>query len=69
MTHAMIGALEINLKRTPPVPSLGHYYSPHYESYMWAVFLWAYSQSGYEPLLQRAQAALTDMMVRMRARS
>ena len=37
-------------------------YSPHYQSYIWAVYLWAYSSSGYTPLLQRAQNALSIMM-------
>jgi hypothetical protein len=37
-------------------------FSPHYESYIWAVYLWAYSRSGFTPLLERAQAGLTTMM-------
>ena len=37
-------------------------YSPHYESYIWAVYLWAYAQCGFAPLLERAQAGLSTMM-------
>eukprot|EP00750_Incisomonas_marina_P032186 INCI8939.2.p1 GENE.INCI8939.2~~INCI8939.2.p1 ORF type:complete len:787 (-),score=99.24 INCI8939.2:698-3058(-) len=37
-------------------------FSPHYESYIWAVYLLGYAQSGFEPLLSRAQTALTTMM-------
>jgi hypothetical protein len=31
------------------------HYSPHYEAYQWAVYLWGYSVSGFAPLLERAQ--------------
>ena len=37
-------------------------YSPHYDSYQWAVYLWGYSVSGFAPLLERAQTALGIMM-------
>jgi hypothetical protein len=37
-------------------------YSAHYESYIWAVYLWAYSQCGYQPLYDRAFAAIENMM-------
>jgi hypothetical protein len=40
----------------------GAAYSPHYEAYIWAVFLWAYDRCGYTPLLDRAVAGLTTMM-------
>ena len=30
-------------------------YSPHYQSYIWAVYLWAHAQSGFAPLYDRAQ--------------
>jgi hypothetical protein len=40
----------------------GASFSPHYESYIWAVFLWAHGQCGFAPLLERAQAGLTRMM-------
>ena len=37
-------------------------YSPHFQSYIWAVYLWGYQQSAYQPLLDRAQKAITIMM-------
>ena len=37
-------------------------FSPHYQAYIWAVYLLGYQHSGYAPLLERAQAALTIMM-------
>lgn len=37
-------------------------FSPHYESYIWAAYLWAYSRSGFQPLLDRAQTGLRLMM-------
>ena len=46
-----------------------HYYeedftlfSPHYEAYLWAVFLWAYGQTGYPLLLERAKTAIRMTM-------
>jgi len=35
---------------------------PHYESYLWACFLWAYHQTGYELFYQRAESALRITM-------
>jgi hypothetical protein len=37
-------------------------YSPHYEAYIWAVYLWGYSVTGFAPLLERAAAGLGTMM-------
>lgn len=37
-------------------------YSPHYQCYIWAVYLWGYSVSGYTPLLERPLNAITAMM-------
>eukprot|EP00756_Hemistasia_phaeocysticola_P049171 Hpha_TRINITY_DN23611_c0_g1::TRINITY_DN23611_c0_g1_i1::g.57513::m.57513 len=37
-------------------------YSPHYQAYLWAVYLWAYKVSGYQPLYDRAMAAIRIMM-------
>ena len=34
------------------------HYAPHYEAYLWACFLWAYHQTGFEPFLARAENAL-----------
>jgi len=33
-------------------------YAPHYESWLWACFLWAYRATGYTPFLERARTAL-----------
>jgi len=33
-------------------------YSPHMEAYLWACFLWAYQQTGYELFYERAENAL-----------
>ncbi|MFO7976111.1 MAG: hypothetical protein R6V12_15920 [Candidatus Hydrogenedentota bacterium] len=38
------------------------HYSPHYESYLWAVFLWAYHQTGYDMFLDRARNAVRMTM-------
>lgn len=35
---------------------------PHYEAYLWACFLWAYQQTGYELFYQRAESALRSTM-------
>ncbi len=43
-------------------PSYPPMFSPHYEAYIWAVFLWAYSVSGYAPFLERSQNAISIMM-------
>ena len=37
-------------------------FSPHYQSYIWAVYLWAFDRSGFAPLYDRAVAAITTMM-------
>jgi hypothetical protein len=37
-------------------------YAPHYEAYLWAVYLWASRQTGYEPFLKAAQTALRMTM-------
>lgn len=36
--------------------------SPHFESWMWACFLWLYDKTGYEPLLEKAKRGITHMM-------
>ena len=33
-------------------------YSPHFESYLWACYLWAYHQTGFEPFLERTRTAI-----------
>ncbi len=38
------------------------YLSPHYESWMWACFLWLYDKTGYQPLLDTAKRAIAKMM-------
>jgi len=37
-------------------------YAPHYESYLWACYLWAYEQTGYKLFLDRAETALKMTM-------
>ncbi|MCE5277997.1 MAG: hypothetical protein ABFD92_13820 [Planctomycetaceae bacterium] len=37
-------------------------FAPHYESWLWACFLWAYARSGYEPFRQRACNAIAMTM-------
>jgi hypothetical protein len=37
-------------------------YAPHYESYLWACYLWAYKRTGYELFLTRAESAIRMMM-------
>lgn len=36
--------------------------SPHFESWMWACFLWLYDKTGYKPLLETAKKAISKMM-------
>ncbi len=36
--------------------------SPHFESWMWAVYLWLYSKTGYEPLLTKTKSAIRTTM-------
>jgi hypothetical protein len=43
-------------------------YSPHYQSWLWAVYLWAYHQSGHAPLYERAHNAIAEMMSHYPAR-
>jgi hypothetical protein len=38
------------------------HYAPHYEAYLWACFLWAYRQTGYEPFLTQPKNALRMTM-------
>ena len=33
-------------------------YSPHFEAYLWACYLWAYQQTGFEPFLSRTRTAI-----------
>jgi len=37
-------------------------YAPHYESYLWACYLWAYRQTGFPLFLQRAKTAIRMTM-------
>ena len=37
-------------------------YSSHFEALLWACYLWAYEQTGYEPLLDRSRTAISMMM-------
>lgn len=37
-------------------------FSPHYQSYMWACYLWAYRQSDHRPFLDRAATGIRHMM-------
>lgn len=37
-------------------------YQPHYEAYLWAALLWAYSKTGYQPLLDRTRNGIRMMM-------
>ncbi|WPU91460.1 hypothetical protein SNE25_19260 [Mucilaginibacter sabulilitoris] len=36
--------------------------SPHFESWMWACYLWLYSKTGYAPLLERTKTAIKTTM-------
>lgn len=36
--------------------------SPHFESWMWACFLWLYDKTGYKPLLETSKRAIAKMM-------
>lgn len=38
-------------------------YAPHYESWLWACFLWAYRHTGFSPFLERARTAIRMTMV------
>jgi hypothetical protein len=37
-------------------------YSPHFQSYIWACYLWAYQQTGFDLFLQRAKTAIRMTM-------
>lgn len=37
-------------------------YSPHFEAYLWACFLWAYHDTGYKLFLKRAKTAIAMTM-------
>jgi hypothetical protein len=36
--------------------------SPHYESWLWATYLWLYDKTGYQPLLDKAKKAIEITM-------
>lgn len=36
--------------------------SPHFESWMWACYLWLYDKTGYQPLLEKAKNGISYMM-------
>ncbi len=36
--------------------------SPHFESWMWALYLWLYGRTGYAPLLEKAKKGISIMM-------
>lgn len=38
------------------------YYSPHFEAYPWACYLWAYHHTGYRPFLDKAKTAIEITM-------
>lgn len=38
------------------------HYSPHYQSWIWACYLWAYQQTRFEPLLARTETGIRQMM-------
>ena len=37
-------------------------YSPHFQAYLWACYLWAYAHTGYDPFLERSKKAIGMMM-------
>jgi hypothetical protein len=37
-------------------------YSPHYESYLWACYLWAWQHTGFRPFLDRTKTAIAMTM-------
>jgi hypothetical protein len=37
-------------------------FHPHYETWIWASYLWLYDKTAYEPLLERTRLAITLMM-------
>ena len=40
----------------------GTQFSPHYQSYIWATYLWLYDKTKFEPLLQKASQGLRTTM-------
>jgi hypothetical protein len=42
----------------------GKKYSPHYQAYQWAVNLWLYDKTRFEPILSRTKSAIDEMMRR-----
>lgn len=36
--------------------------APHFESWMWACYLWLYQKTGYQPLLERTKTGIRNMM-------
>ena len=38
------------------------YYSPHFEAWLWACFLWAYDKTGFEPFLERSKTGARRLM-------
>jgi hypothetical protein len=38
------------------------HFDPHYEAYPWALYLWAYAKTGYQPLLDRTIVGIRAMM-------
>jgi len=39
-------------------------YAPHYEAYLWACYLWAYRQTGFDLFRQRAETAIAMTMAK-----
>jgi len=37
-------------------------YSPHYQAYIWACYLWAYNKTNYEPFLNKTETAIQMIM-------
>ena len=38
------------------------HYAPHYQSWIWATFLWLYDKTKYTPLLERSKMGIKNMM-------
>jgi hypothetical protein len=38
------------------------HYAPHYQSWIWATFLWLYDKTKYKPLLERSKTGIENMM-------
>jgi len=36
--------------------------APHFESWMWACYLWLYQKTGYQPLLEKTKTGIRNMM-------